>query len=246
MACKSIQQSGFGLVGALVATMILGALITALMKGASDGVRSARKLDTSMGLAAWQAQLEDVLDCSKTMASAPRGCLSGSDKPYIELRDFKGTVVVPEGGLTLGPVAIRARCDARSGGLEVRAARLVEAATSDEKAMDFGSTDPRLFRKDEMNSRLSYDWRHPKGLLFGHDPALAKRKNNGLCRDFFGGLDASSSKSCKPEKAVRGVALKSKRLRCVSIDRNFSVQRCHQPGHFVVAIRNGVAECKAM
>lgn len=163
------RQSGMSLVSVLVATAMLGIIAATMSQLLGDALRTTKKIELDVELAAIRSQILTGIDCESTFAmngitdaNEAASCTStsaddGQVGPWLRLRRktktgtdwMTGTLV---GGVaTLGRWQIRASCSQGEQSLIIRAARLDAAGNP--------LTNP-------LTKKL-YSWTAKKSLIFG-------------------------------------------------------------------------------
>jgi hypothetical protein len=171
------NETGFSLAELLIVSAVGMALIAGVVSAMNWVAKSTRKVDTSLDLSMIKSGLIEGVSCPLTLLTP---CVNGS---YVELKNSSGGIVVSAGGSMKGRFTVRARC-VGGAGLDVRAAWLSAAGSTQPSAIDFTSTTSTTsgwFRRDEVDSNLIYNWEHPKGKLFSGSNllcSLGTKSNN--------------------------------------------------------------------
>lgn len=186
------SQAGMSLLQVMIGTMLLTGLAAAGGRYFSSMSKSSRKLESSLDLSGIKAKLTEAINCKKTLEAQPNCTTSNT---YVSLKDDTGRDVVSASGTLIGSYTVRARCNpGTAGGIEVRAARLTAAGSSNAAAKGYEANNSAWFARDEVNASLPYDWKHPKGMLF--TAATGTTGDSRLCQEFFKGTTASAAVRC--------------------------------------------------
>lgn len=167
---KRCNQAGFSLPGVIIAGAV-GAISTlAVTKSLSNSEVAGQKVSSMIDRASVKALILQNVSCAETFSHSTSpsdpACFNGQ---YIPLRsDTRGTLVDARGSL-VGKWVVRARCT--SGGIDLRIASPLPSQLANAAARDFGASSS-LFRNDEINSALRYDWNHPGANMLADVPPL--------------------------------------------------------------------------
>jgi hypothetical protein len=240
---RSSNESGASIVQVMMAAVFLTALVAAGNRYMSSQFKSSRKLESSLDLSGIKARVVDSVNCTKTLASQPNCTTSLS---YISLKDDADReIIAADGSTRIGPFTVRARCNpGATGGIEVRAARLTPVGQASETAKGFGATAKQFFVRDEVADNLSYDWEHPKGLLFS-GPAPGMPAESRLCREFFLGTTADGIERCKnPADVMVGFNTLTQTVVCEPVSPLVSSTIECRAGEYMYGMVNGVPRCR--
>jgi hypothetical protein len=240
------NESGASIVQVMMAAGLLTALAAAGSSYISSLSKSSRKLESSLDLSSIKARMIESVSCTNTLASMAN-CPTTWD--YVSLKDNAGRdITAADGSTQIGPFTVRARCNpGATGGIEVRAARLTPAGqASGKKAKNFQAKNSEWFVRDEVAANLSYNWEHPKGLLFAA-AAPGVPADSRLCREFFVGPPSSADKRClNPGEMMVGFNTMTQTPICEPVAPKVTTSTPCPPGTYMRGINNGDPDCEVL
>lgn len=234
------SQAGMSLLQVMIGTMLLTGLAAAGGRYFSSMSKSSRKLESSLDLSGIKAKLTEAINCKKTLEAQPNCTTSNT---YVSLKDDTGRDVVSASGTLIGSYTVRARCNpGTAGGIEVRAARLTAAGSSNAAAKGYEANNSAWFARDEVNASLPYDWKHPKGMLF--TAATGTTGDSRLCQEFFKGTTASAAVRCtNPGEMMVGFNPMTQTPICEPVSKKVTSAGNCGAGLVMTGIVNGEPRC---